>query len=357
MVISPKNGEMFVGAYTGGFFQSDDGGSQWVSSNLFNTKINDLAIDPNNSQTAYAVVDGGFPLAKTNNSGDAWDYLENSETYLGTVAIDPQNPTVIYAAKENESLRYSGLSGFIYKSVNSGQDWDKIRYLRCVLGPCEIAITEILVSASDSDNILIAGKGDNGLLGRTTNGGSSWYEIVDDETTALAADPNDPNVVYGGMTWRNGVLRYTDVWGDWARTVHLPEEGIGSVLDIAVDQGARYWWAGGGLRRREFQGETTHFTNLPTDLINTVAIDRSVSPNVVYIGTSGMGVYVSEDDGASWTAMNDGLGSLFITTLQVSASQPKVLYAGTKNRGVWSMTIGNGPSLSIALYLPLVEKD
>ena len=281
----------------------------------------------------------------------------NSETYLGAVTIDPHNPTTIYAAKDNESLRYADSVAFIYKSMNSGQDWYKIDYLRCELGLCEISIEKMLVSAADSDNILIAGTGDSGLLARTTDGGNNWIEIVDEETTALAADPNDPDVVYGGMTWRNGVHRYTDVWGDWARTTHLPEDGSGSVLDIAVDQGSRYWWAGGGLRRKEFQGDTTHFTNLPTDSINTVTIDRSVNPNVVYIGTSGMGVYFSEDDGASWAAMNDGLGSLFITNLQVSEGQPKVLYAGTRNRGVWSMTIGNGSSISIPLYLPLLMKD
>jgi hypothetical protein len=50
--------------------------------------------------------------------------------------------------------------------------------------------------------------------------------------------------------------------------------------------------------------------------------------------------------------MNDGLGSLFITNLQLSEGQPKVLYAGTLNRGVWSMMIGNG--YAISLYLPVV---
>ena len=84
-----------------------------------------------------------------------------------------------------------------------------------------------------------------------------------------------------------------------------------------------------------------------------VTIDRSVSPNAIYIGTHGLGVYVSTDDGASWTAMNAGLGSLFVTTLQVSSSQPKVLYVGTENRGVWSKMLENGHFI----YLPLVVKE
>ena len=334
----------------------------WVSSNLTNTKINDLAVDPNDSQTAYEAVDGvGFSLAKTNNTGGMWDYLVNSETRLNAVAINPQNPSTIYAAKDTQTLRYAGSVAFIYKSVNSGQDWDKIAYMRCVLEPCEITITKMLVSAADSDHILIAGTGDNGMLARTRDGGISWDELDTNTTTAaLAADPNDPDIVYGGGAALNlnFLFRYTDVWGNWTTKFIIgPDEQIGRVRDIAVDQGSRVWWAGGGLRRKEFQGDTTHFTNLPIDLINTVTIDRSVNPNVVYIGTSGMGVYVSQDDGASWTAMNDGLGSLFITDLDVSASQPKVLYTGTGNRRVWRMTIGNGQIIFVPLYLPLLMKE
>jgi ligand-binding sensor domain-containing protein len=151
------------------------------------------------------------------------------------------------------------------------------------------------------------------------------------------------------------VFRYNDVWGDWTTTTLIGPDNIGTVRDIAVDQGSRvYVAASDGLRRWEEGAETTHFTNLPTDYIRAVAVDRSVNPNVVYIGTSGMGVYVSENDGATWTAMNDGLGSFYITSLQVNEGQPKVLYAGTTNGGVWSMTIGNGQSISNPLYLPLV---
>ena len=199
MVIDPHNGDLFVGVSRGGIFQSADGGSQWVFSNLINTYINDLAVGPNNSQTAFAAVDGtGFSLTKTNNTGDTWDYLVNSESYLSAVAIDPQNPTTIYAAKDLLDINYIQ-SAFIYKSVNSGQDWDKIAYLRCVVPPCEIGITKILVSATNSNNILVGGTGDNGLLARTTDGGINWDEIeTNTTTTALAADPNNPDIVYGG---------------------------------------------------------------------------------------------------------------------------------------------------------------
>ena len=186
-----------------------------------------------------------------------------------------------------------------------------------------------------------------------------WDELDTNTTTAaLAADPNDPDIVYGGGAALNldFVFRYKDVWGHWTSTTLIGPENIGKVHDIAVDQGSRvYVAASDGLYRWEEGAETTHFTNLPTESIMAVAVDRSVSPNVVYIGPSGMGVYVSRDEGATWGAMNDGLGSLFITNLQVSEGQPKVLYAGTANRGVWM--VGNENFIAIPLYLPLLVKD
>jgi photosystem II stability/assembly factor-like uncharacterized protein len=323
---------------------------------LINTTINDLAVDPQDAQTVYAAIDGlGFPLAVSNNAGQTWDYLLNSETYLNAVAVDPQVPTTIYTAKDNTTLQYSGNKAFIYKSINSGQDWDKIAFLQCVIPTCEIAVQQILVSTTDSERILVAGTGDNGLLGRTINGGSSWVEIDDVETSALAANPNHADIVYAGSASLNYdfVFRYNDVWGTWSSTTLIGPDHIEKVRDIAVDQASRlYVAASDGLHRWEAGIGATHFTNLPTDSVMAVAVDRSESPNVVYIGTSGMGVYRSQDAGASWTAMNDGLGSLFITNLQLSEGQPKVLYAGTLNQGVWSMMIGNG--YSISLYLPLV---
>ena len=85
-------------------------------------------------------------------------------------------------------------------------------------------------------------------------------------------------------------------------------------------------------------------TGLPTDDITALAIDRSTTPGIIYVGTGEDGVFVSEDGGNTWTSFNEGLGNLSITKLAISASLPKMLYAGTAYGGVWSRTAGGCPN-------------
>jgi hypothetical protein len=58
------------------------------------------------------------------------------------------------------------------------------------------------------------------------------------------------------------------------------------------------------------------------------------------VGTGEDGVFVSQDGGSTWIDFNEDLGNLSINKLAISASQPKMLYAGTAYGGVWSRIIG-----------------
>jgi len=95
-------------------------------------------------------------------------------------------------------------------------------------------------------------------------------------------------------------------------------------------------------------------TGLPTDDLTALAIDRSTTPGIVYVGTGEDGVFVSQDGGSTWLPFNEGLGNLSITKLAISASQPKILYAGTAYGGVWKFALT--PSV-YEIYLPLILKD
>lgn len=80
-------------------------------------------------------------------------------------------------------------------------------------------------------------------------------------------------------------------------------------------------------------------TGLPQGGTLALAIDTDADPGVVYVGMQTHGVYVSRDDGATWTAFNEGLGNLSVTELAVSNSPTRTLYAGTIYGGVWSIGI------------------
>lgn len=122
------------------------------------------------------------------------------------------------------------------------------------------------------------------------------------------------------------------------------EVDLNSDVYAATDEGLMKW-----------DGSSwTKLTGLPTEDITALAIDRSTSPGTVYVGTGEDGVFVSEDGGGTWAPFNEGLGNLSITKLAISASQPKMLYAGTAYGGVWKFTLA--PSI-YEIYLPLTLKN
>jgi hypothetical protein len=80
------------------------------------------------------------------------------------------------------------------------------------------------------------------------------------------------------------------------------------------------------------------------------ATDRTL-----FAGTDGGGVFKSTDGGASWSAMNEGLGNLSIGSLALTPTFPRTLFAGTWGSSVWQYTWPL-PPMPYHLWLPLVLK-
>ena len=71
----------------------------------------------------------------------------------------------------------------------------------------------------------------------------------------------------------------------------------------------------------------------------SLAVDRS-NPKTIYVGTEDSGIFKSKDGGASWAAVNDGFeGSNIILTLAIDPFKTNTVYAGTGN-GLFKSTNG-----------------
>jgi photosystem II stability/assembly factor-like uncharacterized protein len=89
------------------------------------------------------------------------------------------------------------------------------------------------------------------------------------------------------------------------------------------------------------------------------------SPNIVYAGTFGAGVYKSTDGGMHWFPARDGLTNLMINSLAVDALHPSTLYAGTYRSGVFKSTDGgltwapvnNGIAAGAIVYTLAVDPE
>ena len=187
------------------------------------------------------------------------------------------------------------------------------------------------------------------ILFRSTDGGLTW-QFMHISSTALAADPNDPNVIYTGKRRVGQIFRIDNVWENMIGVTEItPDGGVGDVRDIEVDSQSRVYVAAvDGLRRWD-SIVWTKLNGLPTSDITALAIDRSVNPEIVYVGTGEDGVFASKDGGFTWVSFSEDLGNLSITKLSLSKSQPKILYAGTTYGGVWSR------KLSAPLAMPWIQ--
>ncbi len=84
--------------------------------------------------------------------------------------------------------------------------------------------------------------------------------------------------------------------------------------------------------------------NGPNADVRKIVVDP-INPAIIYAGTgnvypqSGLGIFKSINNGASWSAYNQGLGNLTINSLAIDPSNPNILCAGTRG-GVFKTANG-----------------
>lgn len=357
IVIDRRDSSLYVGLIEGGVYKSGDGAETWIeaSQGVNNAYILDIAVDPGSSGTVFATIKGkGCHLAKTTNGGKSWECLINPPPSLWAVTVDPQNPSTIFVGKRTQL----GTLFYIHKSLDGGQTWHSIQFLE-TSQLSGFGVSDIWVKPNDSHTILVAGVlEDSGLAGgifKTTDNGALWQQTFFFSSRTLAADPYDPNKVYVG-TEANGYVYQSEDCGNTWNLISPGGEWVGEVRDLDVDSHSHVYAATDeGLLKWAGAGDVwTKLVGLPTDNNLAVTIDRSVTPEVVYVGTWGEGVFFSRDGGIQWFPFSQNLVNGLIFKLAMSNSLPKILYAGLGYGGVWSRKLSPQQAMP---WIPLLLLD
>lgn len=218
---------------------------------------------------------------------------------------------------------------------------------------------------------------------KSTDGGRTWISINDgiearvgpsrDHIPAFCVtiDPNNPDVVWMGMQEFRGVYRSLNGGATWEKRTNGIVEDFGlTVRGITVQPGnsnvvyvageiSSFQWAGGARRGREFDlvkgvvykstdaGQTWRAVWRGDNLARYVVLDPT-APDTIYVSTGifdreaansrfefkepgGVGILKSTNGGASWSAINNGLGNLYVGSLFMHPTNPQTLLAGTGN--------------------------
>jgi photosystem II stability/assembly factor-like uncharacterized protein len=213
-----------------GVFRSTDGGKTWekILYKDENTGAIDLAFDPKNPQTMYAVLwsarrppwttggailGPGSGLFKSTDGGKTWQPLtQGLPTWaegLGRIGlgISTSNPNRIYATVQADAEH-----GGLYRSDNAGQTWNRVNNETRVYGRAD-DFAEVKVDPRNPDVVYVA----NTSTYRSTDGGTSftaikgapggddyhriWINPENPDIILLAADQGATLTVNGGATW------------------------------------------------------------------------------------------------------------------------------------------------------------
>jgi photosystem II stability/assembly factor-like uncharacterized protein len=242
-----RQGPWENGAWNGaesGLIKSIDGGKTWKKlTNGLPTPAQGLSrigfcIAPSNPNRLYACVDatpqyGG--IYRSDDAGENWVKMDGDQrlwsrgTDFAEVRVDPKNADIVYSANV-----------MVWKSMDGGKTWNGYRgapggddYHRIWINPDN---TDVILIASDQGAIITVnggqtfsswynqptaqfyhvstdnafpynvygGQQESGSVGIASRGNDGqitfhdWHPVGVDEYGYVAADPLDPNIIYGG---------------------------------------------------------------------------------------------------------------------------------------------------------------
>jgi photosystem II stability/assembly factor-like uncharacterized protein len=267
-----------------GVFRSEDGGVKWTqitpAGSMDLHEVESVAIDPRDPHTVYA---GTWHLPwKTTDGGANWHNIKQGlidDSDVFSIVIDPTAPSVVYT---------SACSG-IYRSDSGGELYHKIQGI-----PMTARRTRVLMIDPTNHNTVYAGTTEG--LYKTLDGGAKWERMTGPDVIVndVFVDPKNPQHVLLA-TDRGGVLESDDAALSFkASNTGFSQRQVSSLL---VD------------------------SKTPSTIVAGVVNDKAYG-----------GVFVSHDDGASWSQQSSGLQGRDVFSLSQSADG--VIVAGT-NAGIF----------------------
>ena len=380
-----------------GVYKSTDAGSSWQSKNtgLPHLHTRDIIIDPTNSNVLYLTVwatpgsaswEGG--VYKSTDAAESWvakndglaqamgDPSESSflTSNYKNIVINPQNPQILYVANTSWWPEPG-----IFKTTDGGDDWTWVTRneepnINVDLGWIDWGPQAycLAIDPDDPDRLFF---GTDGVICKTEDAGESWMQVYTDpvasaywqgkgfETTCVmdvAVDPANPDNVYVGYC-DIGFLKSTDGGTSFKKT----ENGMNypaNTFTIAIDPdnpNVLYIGTGDLLTWGINQGEICKSTDygetwtaigdpgngLPDAQVWSLAIDPNSNPDsrTLYAVSYQSGIYKTTDGGASWFAVNNGLGiNRNIRKIVIDPTDSNTLYVGIEGYDEGLATVQGG---------------
>jgi hypothetical protein len=185
-------------------------------------------------------------------------------------------------------------------------------------------------------------------VSHSSDGGAAWeHDTIGLGTRgwAVAFDGADTNRVYVGGDSAYSypcLLISTDLGASWTMSRNGLSGAVNALMTVPGSGGLVYAGTNTGLYISTDGGANWE----PTDLayaVRTLVCDPE-SPQDVFAGTYGHGVFSSTDGGWTWAEINEGLTCNKVLSLALRTGPERVVYAGTEGGSVFKTAVPAGMS-------------
>ena len=277
----------------------------------------DVRIHPMDKNIMF-VTDNPSGVNKSSDSGITWTQRNHGITTrtgpsgdgvpIFSLTIDPMNPDVIWAGTQDAKG--------IYKSTDGGDNWTKKDY--GITEGSQISFRGFGVHPADSNIVFTGAEISIGILGhefektrgkiyKTVDGGDNWSSVWEGDNLVrfFLFDPTNTEVMYAST-------------GIFDREA-FNDEGVGILKSI--DGGTTWSQFNNGIPNSEGNRFVGFLEMHPT---NHQILFAASGNNVNGPG----GVFRTENGGVNWKKK---LSNDVFTTVTISPSDPKVVYAGSSH--------------------------
>lgn len=316
-------GEIWAsGDDSSGLFRTQNSGSIWESLKTPPKNISTYALtfDPTNSNTIYAPDHFGRGLIKSTDGGLTWQMLSsglpadnNFDERINDLAIDPNSSQTLFLA----------LSGGLYKSTNGGQSFTHITH-SAFSNNTDSHFRSVKIQKIDNSNSQIFVGSEKGRVYKSTNGGTTWTELTGGgylPVTDLAVTANALYIAFSDGTITKSTTYVTNAFsfvnnapgggpiesGMWTKiqaisgaSANADQLFIGTTYKAAsIKWGFFYSSDGGTTLQKRVNG-----------LNNSSTFSLAVNPtntSEIVMGTINNGIFKTTDQGSTWSAINSGI--------------------------------------------------
>ncbi|MEZ4745374.1 MAG: FlgD immunoglobulin-like domain containing protein [Calditrichia bacterium] len=255
LAFHPTNPDYILNGNDGGINISTDGGVNFTKvADLPVNQFYEIGLDRNNPERLYGGTQDNGTLRTLTGATDDWTRIFGGDGFY--VIVDHSNPNIIYAESQNGNLGKSTNGGASFFGATSGISGRTNWSTPVVMDPVN---SSILYYGSDR-------------VWKTTNGASSWTAVSPvlhnatpgsrlGTVTTIGVSPALTSVVWAG-TDDGKVWVTADGGSNWTNTsTGLPNRWVTRVIAHPVDEATAYATFN-GLRWKEAEAKVMRTTNL-----------------------------------------------------------------------------------------------